>query len=60
MKQQKTETKTASLMTGLCQRGALWLVWLRSLDSPMLNSSLLQVSDVLLYMPANFMLIYGT
>lgn len=26
----------------------------------MLNSSLLQVSDVLLYMPANFMLIYGT
>lgn len=45
MKQQKTGTKPASPMTGLCQRAALWLVWLINLGSPMLNSLLLQVSD---------------
>ena len=60
MKQQKTGTKIASPMTGPCQRAALWPVWLISLDSPMLNSSLLQVSDVFLYVFANFMSIYGT
>nr|KAF6484646.1 glucuronic acid epimerase [Rousettus aegyptiacus] len=42
MKQQKTGTRPASPMTGLCQRAALWLVWLISLGSPMLNSLLLQ------------------
>nr|KAF6500205.1 glucuronic acid epimerase [Molossus molossus] len=42
MKQQKIGTKPASPMTGSCQRAALWPVWLISLDSPMLNSSLPQ------------------